>query len=181
LTTLPEPSAFIADGFESAATIDSINAIVVGDVALITSAQVPGITAAKALMVGPGAWITEKAESAGGRFTAKLLVPAGATATTRVRANFHFLSDAAGSGSAITIRLAAPGGEIVELQGPTAAFETVPTTLPRFPQRSPATRFEAPLPAGTKDVVYLDIENLARGCGPFLPPGALVIDDLRID
>jgi hypothetical protein len=181
VTTLPEPPALVADGFESAAAIDTITAIVSGDVAVITSAQVPGISGAKALMVGPGAWIAEKSEFSGGRFTAKLLVPAGATAATRLRANFHFLSDAMGSSGAVVIRLAAPGGEIVEMQGPTAGFATVPTALPRFPQRSPLVPFEAPLPVGTTDVVYLDVQNFARGCGNFLPPGALVIDDLRVE
>jgi hypothetical protein len=177
VTTLPEPPAFVADGFESAG---APSGIVAGDVAVVTSVDVPGISGAKALLVGPGS-LGANGESSGGRFTAKLLVPAGATASTRVRANFHFLSDAMGSLGAIVIRLASPGGEIVEMEGPTAAFETVPTALPRFPQRSPLVRFEAPLPAGTGDVVYLDIENLVRGCGALLPPGALVVDDLRVE
>ena len=53
--------------------------------------------------------------------------------------------------------------------------------LARFPRSGPFATFEADLPPGTKDVIYVDVQNLARGCGPALAPGALVIDDLRIE
>jgi hypothetical protein len=178
VTTLPDPAAFVADGFESATTTAAVSAIVAGDVAVITSAQVPGISGGKALLIGPGVWIDARAESSGGRLTAKLAVPAGAT---RLRANFFFLSDAMGSLGAITIRLAPPDGEIVELQGPTETLETTASNVPRFPRRGPLTMFEAPLPARTRDVVYVDIQNVLRGCGALLPAGALVIDDLRVE
>ena len=44
-----------------------------------------------------------------------------------------------------------------------------------------AERFEADLPPGTRDVIYVDVQNLPRGCGPPLPPGVHVIDDRPIE
>jgi len=148
-----------------------------GDVALVTAAEVPGIGDARALFVGPGTWDERRASYSGGRYTTQLTVPRGAT---RVRAAVAVLGGE-GNSSAVWIGLAGPGGPIVSMQGPTTSLDTVPTTLARFPQRGPWTTFEAPLPPGTAGAVYVDVRNQARGCGGFLPPGAVVIDDLRAE
>jgi hypothetical protein len=177
VTTAAAPPLFVADGFEG-----TVAATIAGDVAVISSADVPGVAGSKALLIGPGTWSDARAAFSGGRFTARLALARPASAATRIRARLIFLSEANGSVSALTVRLAAaPGGAITEIQGPTASLEMIATKLARFPVASPVISFEAPLPADTSDTVYLDVENLARGCGAILPPGALVIDDLRIE
>ena len=175
LTTMPDLPAVGRGTFEDGA----LPAGATGDVALVSAAEVSGITGARALFIGPGTPDQRRAAYSGARYTAQLTVPAGAT---RVRAALAVLSDQ-GNSSSFELRLAAPRGEIVTRQGPTTSFDTdnVAINHPRFPKRGPWIAFEAPLPPGTVGAVYVDIENRPAGCGPGLAPAALVVDELRAE
>jgi hypothetical protein len=173
VTTMPDLPAVARSTFEDVA----LPAGATGDVALVSAAEISGVTGARALFIGPGTYEAGRAAYSGARYTAQLTVPAGAT---RVRAALAVLSDE-GNSSSFELRLAAPRGDLVTMQGPTTGPDTVAINYPRFPRRGPWIAFETPLPPGTAGTVYVDIENRPSGCGPGLRPSALVVDELRAE
>jgi hypothetical protein len=178
ISTLADPPVLPADGFENAgpagpapATLAAIE----GDVALVSAAEVPGISGDRALFVGPGK--TPGSSAGGGRFTAKLVTT---TSASRLRALVAF-AGGEGDVTAAEIRVAAPGGPIVRRSGPTASTGMTPTSLPRFPTRGRFAEITLPLSVDSR-TVYLDVMNNVgySNCGPALP-GGLIVDDIRLE
>ena len=152
------PGPFV--GFEGAA------AAVIGQARIVDDTVIPALAGKHALLL------------AGGRFTARLTVPAGAT-TLVIGARALVAAD--GGGPWLRTRLGVVGGTIAEVPTEiTWATGATPSGLAAFPQMFPPTQFRNALPAGATEVV-VDLRSDVPGCGAFLPPGASLIDSLTVE
>lgn len=162
--TIADPGMMSTDGFES-----ELHAWSSGDVRVVA----PGdggpepITGDGSLYVGRG----DSTGRGGGRFTARIPVPAGAT---RLRARFRTLGWFGVFGFGFLVY--APNvGAVERVQLPIPASGGAP-----FPTQSEVVELDVPLPDGSEGEILIDIDNRMR-CGPPLPQAALLIDDLRAE
>ncbi|HVR63650.1 MAG TPA: hypothetical protein VMU50_17235 [Polyangia bacterium] len=146
-------------------------ALMSGHVRVADRASIPALGDGRALVFD-----TSETDWSGGRFTARLPLPAGAT---EVVMRARSLSGDNISSPWLTASLAVSGGAItansVELFH--GSDVNTPSGVADLPEISPAYDYPLPLPAGASGEVIVDLSSLSgSNCGPILRPGISVID-----
>jgi hypothetical protein len=176
IATLPPPDLALEDGFESAGTS-------LGGAKVVESPTYPAISGKKSVLITP-AYFTGWPSL---RFTARLARMAN-DKVVRVTLRPVLPYDSTAGTYGIVLRIAVPGGAIVESKLPAA--ETVTTRLEAMqPERGAlflgaARTVEIPLPPAAEsaqEIVFDLLTQSTGSCGLVAPTTGYLIDDLRID
>jgi hypothetical protein len=163
-------------GFEGA-----LAANVSGQARIVDAKVIPALAGKHGLLMDAGQYSDALAAFPGGRFTARLAVPGGASA---IVIGLRTLAPAGGGHPPLQARIGAVGGTAREWY-PDLLFldETaaVQSGLPDFPLLGPAITQRHPLPPGTKNEVVIDLSSREAGCGLLPPLGAVLIESVTVE
>jgi len=162
LSTIADPGVFIQDGFESA-----LNAALTGRAAVVDASSglpIPG--GQQALLLPPGSSATFHLKAA--------------STSSKVSARFVDLSDGDSNGPWVRLKAGVIGGSRRAEDFSSFLSGTLSTTHAVWKKAAPVRSAQVPLlDAGTDVVVRISAELCTAGPCPL--PGALLVDDLKIE
>jgi hypothetical protein len=164
-------------GFEG-----SIAANVSGRTRIVDDKVIPALAGKHGLVMDAGPYSESLAAFPGGRFTARLPIPAGAST---IVVGVRTLAPAGGGYPPVQARAGTIGGAVDQWSFDLLFLDesaAVPSGFADFPWLGPATTQRHPLPPGTKNEVVLDLSTRVGGCGGLIPPlGAVVIQSITVE
>lgn len=164
-------------GFEGA-----VAANLAGRARIVDDKVVPVLSGRRGLLMDSGAFSQALGVFPGGRFTARLAVPDGAS-TLVITA--RGLAPQQGGYPWLIVRSAAVGGIIDSWnvgQSFIDANSSVPSGVPDFPLLGAATTTRHPLPASVGGEVVVDLSSQVGGCNGLGPPlGASLIESILVE